>query len=104
MTTLTESAAEMLPIPGLPRLPIDQVHGRACAWCGSKEQGALRPLGARVLTTAYQVGNVCNPRGCVPCVRREALRVLTIHKGTCPRREYCPAHTALERLSQGVGL
>lgn len=104
MTAVTGGATEMLPIPGVRTLPDDQLRGRACAWCGSEEQDALRPLGPRVLATPYRTDAVCNPRGCVSCVRREALRVLAIHRGTCTRREYCPAHTALQRLSQGVGL
>ncbi|MEU5633520.1 hypothetical protein ACH47C_26870 [Streptomyces rishiriensis] len=88
------NAAEMLRAPKAADLAPERVTGKRCVWCGGSNSVAL---GARLSVIGVALKQ-WYPRGCRPCVRREARRVHGIHITTCARcthGDYCPDSKAL---------
>lgn len=98
--TRAATALELLPLPNARRLSDDQLRGAHCAWCSTPLTGATaRDLGERPAPDGISIF----PRGCEPCVHREAVRVSSLHTRTCRRctanNEACPERRALRDLA-----
>jgi hypothetical protein len=94
---------ELLPLPKVDGLVERQVRGVACVWCAATLTTATAAdLGPR---PARRAGSELKwfPRGCRPCVREAAQRVLEIHVGTCEQCVddplVCDTATELRRLT-----
>lgn len=98
--TRAASALELLPLPNVRRLSDAQLRGALCVWCDTPLTGATaQGLGERPGPDGTRIF----PRGCEPCVHREAVRVSTLHTRTCERciknTEPCPERRALRDLA-----
>lgn len=97
-------ARTLLPIPSLDDLVEQQVRGYTCVWGGEALANTTAVnLGPRVkkrLGGTYQI----SPRACRACVRKQAGRVLEVHRGSCEQctddATLCETRTALEQLAR----
>lgn len=98
MNTDFAGGVEMLPVPKAADLEPPRVDGTCCVWCGRLPTVGLGPRISPVGGTLTR----WTPRGCGPCVGREAARVYGLHVRACPRcshGEYCPDSRALHKLA-----
>jgi len=97
---IESSAVKMLPLPRVPDLGKEWRNGILCVWCGGAPTVAL---GQRT-GVVQGVSTEFFPRGCRPCVTREAMRVARIHARSCDRcnrtRQECPDSRTLHRLAR----
>jgi hypothetical protein len=107
MATKDEPAVDartLLPLPSLDHMSERQLRGVVCVWGGEElVNGMATNLGPRPkkrLGGVYQVF----PRACRSCVRKEAGRVLDVHRGSCEQctndAALCATSAALEELAK----
>jgi hypothetical protein len=93
------NAPQMLAVPRLNTRTKAQTAGRRCVWCGGP---ATVRLGPRLSSRNGSLDR-WEPRACVPCTRREAARVFSVHIRACARCDAalrCVDARALHELSQ----
>ncbi|MFE9879782.1 hypothetical protein [Streptomyces sp. NPDC005784] len=95
----TAEALAVLQLPNLAALTEQQMSGQACAWDAVPLSGVPAvDLGTQTTTRAGHPARWF-PRGCPPCVAKEAYRALLDHASVC---EQCADEAARCELGRGL--